>query len=141
MMWLKAKSTDGFSRRLLHCAFELLAGVKRHDSPGCDRDDLTRFGIATRACGLVPDLEIAKPGELDHLPSCQRVTNFFEKRVHNVLGLSFVQADTLEQHFSQFSFGQSACVIHDVRVFNNDPSRASGALSAVLLDVEQPKRL
>src|SRR5258706_6430501 len=93
--------------RLLDHGFQLLAGVEGDDAARADRNLLAGLRIAARPLRLVAQLEIAEARELDALAAFKRPANFFEERLHHVLGLALVQPDLLKQQIGQFGLGPS----------------------------------
>src|SRR5690606_1636570 len=65
--------------------------------------------VAAGPLGLVPELEVAEPGELDALPALERPPDFLEEGFDHVLGLTLVEADLLEQQVGELGLRQRHC--------------------------------
>src|SRR5690606_15699731 len=89
-----------------HPRLQLLPWTKSNHATGSYRNFFTRFRIAPRTLILVSQVKIPKAREFDLPPFCQRETNLFKKEIHQLLGLTLVQAELLEQRFGHFRLGQ-----------------------------------
>src|SRR5690606_20868710 len=74
---------------------------------------LAGLGIAAGPLILVAQVEVTKAGQLDLLALRQGRAHFFEKQIHQLPRLPFVEAELVEQGFRHFSFGQG----HDSLAF------------------------
>lgn len=93
---------------LIHHLLELLRSVEGHHATGANLHFLARLGIAARARGFVPKLEIAEAGNLDLLARGKAIPYFVEKQFDEILGVEFGNAaDVLNQNICKFCFSQS----------------------------------
>src|SRR5688500_3237069 len=99
----------------LHQCLQLLACVKGHDAPGCDRDFLAGLRIASRPLGLLPQLEVPEPGKLYRLAALESNANLLEERLDHVLGLALVEADLFEHEVGQLGLGKGDLGVFHVR--------------------------
>src|SRR5690606_28106062 len=88
--------------------------MKRDNTTCGDGNDLACFRVAAGARRLVPDLEVAKARQLDFDTAGQRVADFLEESIDNILGFALVQTDTIEQQFGQLSLGQGTFRTHSI---------------------------
>jgi hypothetical protein len=93
-------------RNPLDQGFEFLTGMKGHYPTGRNRDFFASFGVSTWPLRLVAQLEIAETRQLDAVATLERTSNFIEKRLNHILGLTLVQTDPIEKHLGQLSLGQ-----------------------------------
>src|SRR4030095_8765250 len=86
--------------------------MEGHHAPGRDGDFLPRLGVAAGTLGLLAQLEIAEPGELDHLPALQGDADLLEEGLDHVLGLALVQPDLLEHEVGKLRLCEGDFVFH-----------------------------
>src|SRR5690348_7070015 len=88
-----------------HC-LQFLARVERDNPTRSDRDLFAGLRIASGALRFLPQLEIAKTGQLDAVAGLQRDSDLLEKALDHVLGLPLIEAELFEEQVGEFGFGQ-----------------------------------
>src|SRR5688500_16089588 len=99
----------------LHLYLHLLACVKGHEAPGCERVVLAGLRIASVRLGLLPQLAVPEPGKLYRLAALESNANLLEERLDHVLGLALVEADLFEHEVGQLGLGKGDLGVFHVR--------------------------
>src|SRR5690349_9916215 len=90
---------------------EFLSRPERHHAPGGDRNLLAGLRIASGPLVLQPQVEIAEAGQLHLLAAFQCSANHLEIGVHELLGLTLVEANVEEKPLGHFRLGQRHLIL------------------------------
>src|SRR5678815_5102465 len=86
--------------------------MERHDAPRGDGNLLPRLRVASRALGLLPQLEVAESREFHHFTPFQGDPDLLKERLDHVLGLALVQPDLFEHQVRELGLGEGDLVFH-----------------------------
>src|SRR5215510_14322779 len=98
----------------LDSRLQFLSGPERDDAASADRNLLAGLRIASGTLVLIAQIEITESRQLHLLTGRQRRAQLFEEEIDELASLALVEAQLIEQGFSNLRFGQ--CHAHLSRI-------------------------